>query len=266
MMISTKSCCQWTHLCLSLQHNPDMMLPAHTGLGLWCFKYPTPLDIWPLTPCRPSTPHPSHVTPSPPPDVPLRSTAERLMSGQLTSDWPLPARPQGTHLSVCLPASLTASLSLTNANAAVYNCHIDFLLPLYVNTICSDQWTERWHDADHKLHGLTTWHTHTQTSTSMYYIHTKTHKHRIKSAITKNKKGRSLCDKGFEDGPKRKLSTCIMGGPPYIPTSRTSASLTSHRCRVFLTAPNWSLSSSRGTPWNGPIQVPCGILWAAQIP
>lgn len=50
----------------------------------------------------------------------------------------------------------------------------------------------------------------------------------------------------------------------YIPTPQTP--LTSHRCLVFLTVPDCSLSRNRGTPWNGPIQVPCGILWAAQIP
>lgn len=76
----------------------DVLNPPHT-------------PSWPLTPDPlPHTPT-SHLllTPSLPPDVLLRSTAERLMSGQPTSDWPLPARPRGTHLSLCLPASLIPS-------------------------------------------------------------------------------------------------------------------------------------------------------------
>lgn len=42
--------------------------------------------------------------------------------------------------------------------------------------------------------------------------------------------------------------------------------LTSQRCCVFLTAPACTFSGGRRTPWKGPIQVPCWILCAAQMP
>lgn len=42
--------------------------------------------------------------------------------------------------------------------------------------------------------------------------------------------------------------------------------LTSQRCCVFLTAPVCTFSGGRSTPWKGPIQVPCWILCAAQMP
>lgn len=42
--------------------------------------------------------------------------------------------------------------------------------------------------------------------------------------------------------------------------------LTSQRCCVFLTTPACTFSGGRSTPWKGPIQVPCWILWAAQMP
>lgn len=140
----------------------------------WLIMSSVPPNLWPvilysLPPPQPEAPlHPRPLPrPPPPPPVPLQPTAERLMSGQPTSDWPLPAQPHGTHLSLCLPACLSPpSLALSNANAAVYNCHIDFLLPLYVNTICSDQWTERWHDADHK-HTRTEKNPHKQADTQL---------------------------------------------------------------------------------------------------
>lgn len=37
---------------------------------------------------------------------------------------------------------------LSDANAALYNIHIDLFLPPYVNTIHFDQWTEKWHEAE----------------------------------------------------------------------------------------------------------------------
>ena len=42
--------------------------------------------------------------------------------------------------------------------------------------------------------------------------------------------------------------------------------LTSQRCCVLLTAPACTFSGGRSTPWKGPIQLPCWILCAAQMP
>lgn len=52
----------------------------------------------------------------------------------------------------------------------------------------------------------------------------------------------------------------------FLESWKKNKKLTSHKCLVLRAAPDCTLSSSRGIPWKGPIQVPCGIRWAAQIP
>lgn len=66
--------------------------------------------------------------------------------------------------------------------------------------------------------------------------------------------------------PARVLALC---GPRFRPSPREGAQqgpLTSQRCCVFLTAPVCTFSGGKSTPWKGPIQVPCWILCAAQMP
>lgn len=70
------------------------------------------------------------------------------------------------------------------------------------------------------------------------------------------------------------VSTALWGtrealyGPRLCRVARSwvARRLTSQRCCVFLTAPACTFSGGRSTPWKGPIQVPCWILCAAQMP
>lgn len=73
---------------------------------------------------------------------------------------------------------------------------------------------------------------------------------------------------------RNRVSTALWGtrealyGPRFCPVARSwvARRLTSQRCCVFLTAPACTFSGGRSTPWKGPIQVPCWILCAAQMP